>query len=246
MGVTRPPGPHAPPLGQPPADDGGAACPRCGAPHELGQEYCVECGLRLSPSVGAITALADAWRRRLRWYPGDWIWPALVLLVIATVGGAVAYLATRGGAVRQVIVATTRVEPAPPPTKTAPTAPAGKSGTRTTPSTETQGAPEAPPPAASGSATLTSWPAGTGGYTTVLQSVPRTSGRAAAVAFARRALSAGLPQVGYLKSSRFTSLHPGYYVVFSGIFDSAGAAQANAATASSKGFPDAYARKITR
>ena len=38
--------------------------------------------------------------------------------------------------------------------------------------------------------------------------------------WARSASRAGLPQVGVLDSSRYSSLHPGYSVVFSGIYDS--------------------------
>ena len=51
--------------------------------------------------------------------------------------------------------------------------------------------------------------------------------------------------MGYLNSSGFSSLHPGYWVVFSGIYNSIVAARANAAAASSKGFPGAYPRQIT-
>jgi hypothetical protein len=89
-----------------------------------------------------------------------------------------------------------------------------------------------------------SWPAGTSGYTTVLQSLPARTGRKAAVALARKALDAHLVQVGYLRSSRFSSLHPGYYVVFSGIFRSTTEAESNAATATSKGFSAAYPQQI--
>jgi hypothetical protein len=51
--------------------------------------------------------------------------------------------------------------------------------------------------------------------------------------------------VGYLKSSDFSSLHPGYWVVFSGIYNSINAASSNASTAASKGFSGAYPRQIT-
>ena len=37
---------------------------------------------------------------------------------------------------------------------------------------------------------------------------------------ARKALASGLEQVGVLDSDRFSSLHPGYYVVFSGVYGS--------------------------
>ncbi len=48
-----------------------------------------------------------------------------------------------------------------------------------------------------------------------------------------------------LRSSEFASLHPGYYVVFSGIYaTSAEATQAQSAAAA-KGFGSAYMRQIT-
>jgi hypothetical protein len=175
-----------------------------------------------------VVTLATAWRRRVPWYPGDWIWPALALLVIAALGGSITYLATRDEQGPKTIVATT------PPASAAPTTTAGTLPA-TTPRRSGGG---------SSSAALVSWPSGTSGYTTVLQSLPVRSGRKPAVALARRAAAAGLRQVGYLRSSRFSSLHPGYYVVFSGIFRSTTEAESNAATAGSKGFAAAYSQQI--
>ena len=57
------------------------------------------------------------------------------------------------------------------------------------------------------------------GYTIVLASLPESAGRAAAVGAAERASQAGLTDTGVLNSSDYSSLHPGYWVVFSGIFD---------------------------
>ena len=79
----------------------------------------------------------------------------------------------------------------------------------------------------------------------MLQSIPLSSGEHAAASFAKKAQNAGLPQVGYLKSSEFSSLHPGYWVVFSGIYNSSGAASNNASNAAAKGFAGAYPRQIT-
>jgi hypothetical protein len=66
------------------------------------------------------------------------------------------------------------------------------------------------------------------------------------VARARAALRAGLLQVGVLNSGQYSSLHPGYYVVFSGVYASQGAANAAASAAAGKGFTAAYSREITR
>jgi hypothetical protein len=91
------------------------------------------------------------------------------------------------------------------------------------------------------------WPAGQSGYTVVLESVPASSGgRALALAQARSASRAGLPQVGVLDSSRYSSLHPGYAVVFSGIYESREEADQAQLAANAKGFSAAYVRQITR
>jgi hypothetical protein len=79
----------------------------------------------------------------------------------------------------------------------------------------------------------------------VLASLPTSAGRKAATAKARQALDAGLPQVGVLDSSQYASLHPGYYVVFSGTYDSLSAAQDAASKAADKGYGNAYARRVT-
>jgi type IV secretory pathway VirB10-like protein len=211
------------------------------------QEYCLECGSRLPVERGAIATLGTAWRRRLRWYPGDWIWPALLLLLLAALAGVIAYLTTSDHQKRQTIVATTQAG-TPPPTTTAPatpTAPATTAPPAPPAATTTTATPPPPPPPPATPGALVSWPAGKSGYTTVLQSIPTRTGKAAAVAIAKRASNAGLAQVGYLNSSAFSSLHPGYYVVFSGIYNSFGAAQTNAATATSSGFSGAYVRQIT-
>ena len=56
------------------------------------------------------------------------------------------------------------------------------------------------------------------GWTIVLVSYPKASGRATALATATRAAKANLRQVGIIDSGGFASLQPGYFVVFSGIY----------------------------
>jgi hypothetical protein len=53
-----------------------------------------------------------------------------------------------------------------------------------------------------------------------LASLPQTGGRAVALTRARKARARGLSQVGVLDSSRYASLHPGYWIVFAGIYTS--------------------------
>ena len=207
----------------------GESCAFCGTSFEADQEYCLECGARILTPSGAIHTLGSAWRRRLGWYPGDWIWPSLAAAVIAALGAAAAILVTAGHTSSGVetIVATTAI----------PRAPATTAGEAAAPTLE-------PPPARKPTAAglLTAWPGGNG-YTIVLASLPSTRGLAAAQAKAHAAAKAGLPLVGVLDSSRYASLHPGYYVIFSGVYGSLEDAQTALQTVSPR-FPAAYARQI--
>jgi hypothetical protein len=224
-------------------------CPRCGATHGAGQEYCLECGQRLQPASGVFGRLAGAWQRRFSWYPGDWIWPVFLFLLIAVAGAAAAIVLADAGAGNSPLVATQAGAPhsptTAPPTATValPSVPTGTpSGAPSTPTAPPPATTTAPRPGA-----LTAWPAGQSGYTVVLESIPAsTAGRALALDRARAASRAGLLQVGVLDSSRYSSLHPGYSVVFSGIYDSRGQADQAQAAANAKGFSAAYVRQITR
>ena len=235
--MAVPPSPPEDPAAPPEAAsevEAAGDCPRCGTPYEAGQEYCLQCGLRLPVQRGIVAALGGAWRRRMPWYPGDWIWPVLLGLVIAAGGAAAAIVYSTGQTPTKTIVATTPVHPTTtttPPEQT----------TSTTPSTTTTKPPPPPPPKRA----LVPWPTGQSGYTVVLTSVPAGGGRGAAVAQARKALAAGLTQVGVLDSSQYSSLHPGYYVVFSGIYETSPDAQTAANRAHSRGYSAAYPRRIT-
>lgn len=234
-------------------------CPRCQAAYEPLQEYCLECGERLPTNRGVVGYLAGEWQRRLAWYPGDWIWPVLLFLVLTVVATAAAVAAgsprARAGS---TIVATdtpVTVGPGAPqgtvptvlPTSTLPNAPQPTISTGTLPTPP--GAPStktATTPAPSNPNALATWPVGKTGYTLVLESLPEAAGRAQAVARARRAKQKGLANVGVLVSSQYSSLHPGYLVVFSGIFGSQQEAAAALATAHGQGYPDAYQTRVTK
>jgi hypothetical protein len=226
-------------------------CPRCGTPYEAGQEYCLECGLRLGAGSGVFGRLSQAWRNRFGWYPGDWVWPVLLGLVVALIGGTVAIVvADSGRGSGNTLVAThagTPRQPVTPPetaTVALPTVPTGTPTTTGPPLTPTTPPPATRPPPSPGA--LTPWPADRNGYTVVLESIPANAGRSLAVEHARAASRAGLPQVGVLNSSLYSSLHPGYWVVFSGIYASSGGADNAAQAAKGKGFAVAYSRQITR
>ena len=219
-------------------------CPRCGTPHEPNQEYCLECGLRLPVEAsGLIPRLGRAWRQQLGWYPGDWVWPSLLALLIAALAGIGASAFVSHDQKRADYVTGTSpfgTPPAtvsPPPERTTPTftAPTTSTGTQPTPPKQTT----APPPA------LTEWPAGKSGWTVVLGSLPTANGRAFALAQARAAEHSGLQAVGIIDSSQYASLHPGYYVLFAGVYTSFDDANTAATTAQSRGYRRAYPRRIT-
>ena len=224
-------------------------CPRCGAPYGAGQEYCLECGLRLSATRGVVGALSTAWRGRFPRYPGDWIWAVLLALLIAVLGGVAAVILASSGKGSPTLIATHPGQPRQPvtPVETAtvalPTVPQGTPTTNGPPTTPTK-----PPPATTTATAggLITWPANRNGWTVVLESIPISAGRGPALARARAASRAGLPQVGVLDSGGFSSLHPGYYVVFSGIYASQSAANSAATAAAGKGFGSAYSRQIAR
>ena len=89
------------------------------------------------------------------------------------------------------------------------------------------------------------WPPSKDGFTVILKSVPTSNGRSQAEAAADKARTNGLSQVGILNSSDFSSLNPGYYVTFTGIYDSESQANAALPNARSKGFPTAYVREVS-
>jgi hypothetical protein len=224
-----------------PAPPDGPTCPRCGASHGREQEYCLECGYRLGSGGGVLGRLAAAWRARFGWYPGDWVWPVLLGFVIAVAGAGAAIVLADAGAEDGTIVATEGGPPHSPTTSPVTT-------TVALPTVPT-GTPTAPPPAtttAPAPGALIGWPAGRSGWTVVLESIPTRAGRSLAVVRARDASREGLPEVGVLESSRYSSLHPGYYVVFSGIYTSRPEAERARGAAAARGFGTAYTRQITR
>ena len=244
--VEPPPPPPTDPEAPPPPPERGH-CPTCGAPHEPFQEYCLECGHRLPSPYGI---------RREMWTRDSplWLWAALfALLLVALVAGAIVAVAaardgddgaagpsvgpvvsTSPGTTDTVGVITQppTVTINPPTTTFAPTTTLSTTSTTTTSPTTT-----------SSNANVT-WPSGKDGYSIFLKSVPTSEGRSQADAAADRARSNGLTQVGVLNSSEFSSLNPGYWVTFTGIYDTESEANNNLSNARSKGFPTAYVRRV--
>jgi hypothetical protein len=124
----------------------------------------------------------------------SWVLRSLAAAIVALGGTAAAIAATASDGSSQAIV-TAIGDFAAAPESTTEESPVGPSG-------------------------VTEWPAGEDGWTIALVSLPQTGGRPAALARARAARARGLPQVGILDSSRYASLHPGYWTVFSGVYAS--------------------------
>jgi hypothetical protein len=211
------------------------ACPRCGTPAAPGQEYCLQCGARLGASSGGSVLNAA---RNHPWAAG-WVAPSLLALVIAIFGtGAAIAISGDGGetAAPMTLTGGTRTVTGNGSTLTAPEPTTAPATTAPTPTTT------APPPRPRNPAAVT-WPAGKRGWTIVLLSLPQANGRAAAAAKAAEARRGGLRRVGVLDSSRYASLHPDYYVVFTGVFDT----EVEAASALQRAravVPGAYQREI--
>lgn len=97
--------------------------------------------------------------------------------------------------------------------------------------------PEVEPPAAE--AGTDDWPGGSG-FTAILASLPSEAEATAVEAEAtHRGLGAGI-----LYSSNYSSLRPGYWVVFSGVFPNDDGAEARASDAHELGYQDAYPRFV--
>jgi hypothetical protein len=166
-----------------------------------------------------------------------WVPPALVALLVATLGaGASIALSSDTDARETISVATggsrTVAESGPLLTAPEPTTPA---------TTGAAARPKAAPKPLNPAVAV--WPRPRRGWTIVLVSLPQNAGRAAAEAKANEARDGGLRRVGVLDSSRYASLHPGYYVVFTGVFET----QTEAVSALQRAravFPAAYQREI--
>jgi hypothetical protein len=181
-----------------------------------------------------------------------WLWAALLaLLLVALVSGAiVAVAATKDDdkPATSIPVVTTGPETTDtvgvitqPPTVTI-NPPTTTFTTTTLPTTTTSTTTTAP--TTTGSSANVSWPAGKNGYTIILKSVPTSKGRGPADGAAQKARTNGLTQVGVLNSSDYSSMNPGYWVTFTGIYDTQAQADAGLPNARSKGFATAYTRRV--
>jgi hypothetical protein len=249
--VTTPPN-EPPPGGGPPPEEPTEElrCPRCGAPYEPLQEYCLECGQRLVPLPTEGYARTVVWSRE----SPVWLWIALValLLVALAAGAIVALAATDDDGSPAAASSSESTIPVGPPTTgpitiEPPTAPSTitiptTTGPTTYPPTTTFPTTSTNPTTTTG--TIQFWPPNMDGFTVILKSTPVSEGRGPAESSAQQALNAGLPEVGILDSSNFTTLNPGYYVTFTGVYDTQNEAENALPRARTSGFPTAYVREV--
>jgi hypothetical protein len=109
--------------------------------------------------------------------------------------------------------------------------------------TQTVAAPATVSPATASDGQPMSWPVGFTGYTVALASDHL---RSDALGAASKASSAGLGDVGVVWSSYYSSLTPGYWFVWSGIYATAAEAVAHLTQAEDAGFAGAYVRRVAR
>ena len=220
---------------------GPTRCTRCGAAAQPGQEYCLECGGRLTQQPDGPVARASTSVAERHDWAGTWLVPALLGLVIAVLGTGAAIAISGDGEEKSAIPTATGGNLTATGGTPTLTAPEPTTPTETTGAATTTPATTAPPPPANPAAIT--WPRDQRGWTIVLLSLPQTNGRDAAAAQAKKARDGGLRRVGILDSSRYASLHPGYYVIFQGVY--ADEAEASSALQRARSvFPSAYQREI--
>jgi predicted nucleic acid-binding Zn ribbon protein len=226
-------------------------CRRCGATLGPEQDWCLACGAAASTEV----ARPRGWRLPLV------LAAAVVVLAIAAAILAIAELSKGPARVTQAPTATptptTAVGASPTPfpntgapenegdqppagTTVTPTATPGGGGAIAPGATPSATPSVSPSPTPTATSTFADWPAGRSAWTIVLKSA---SSKSAAESAARNLQSAG-DSVGILHSDDHSSLKPGFWVVFSGQYDSKKAAENGMSSLPSKP-ADAYVRRVS-
>jgi septal ring-binding cell division protein DamX len=225
----------------PPEQPTGRQCPRCGTPMTDEQEWCLACGA----AVGTRIVAAPGWRAPIA------IAGAILAVAAIAVAIAIVQLADDTGEVAQNPPAASPTPaaqtPAPtatpdPATGTEPELPEASGGSTPEPTTTPSASPSpestSTPESGGGTSDIAEWPAGTSGWTVVLASDTSESDAQDA---AERFAADGIDDVGVLQSDDFSSLKPGFWVVYSGEYDS----QAEASDAlDGIDAKDAYIRRI--
>jgi septal ring-binding cell division protein DamX len=243
------------------------ACPRCGAGLTPDQEWCLNCGA----DVGARVAETPRWRVPVV-IVGLLLVAALAAVALALVELADDDQQVAQAPPAQTPAATPTPTPPPAPTGEQPapgeagatpgatvpeasddaTAQGQSGGATATPSPENEGDATNPhgtpspgasttpgPNSATGTGSIAEWPSGKTAWTVVLESA---TSKSAAEAKANELSSDGT-SVGVLHSDDFSSLNSGYWVVFSGQYDSKSAAESALQSLKSK-VSEAYVRHV--
>ncbi|HXV51939.1 MAG TPA: zinc ribbon domain-containing protein [Solirubrobacterales bacterium] len=214
---------------QPQAAAGGPACPNCGAPMAADQRYCLNCGNRRgAPRVGpnatppAAQGAAPATAESAKAQRQSDVSPLAAVIGIALLGGMllIGVLIGRG-------------------TGEDPPAPVVRVGeASTTPSDSSAGS-------GSGGAVASEWPAGTDGFTVQISTVVKDGATAETVDAAKQqAVEDGATDAAVLDSDRFSSLPPGNYVIYSGVYTDRRSAE-TALEGLSSDFPTAAVVEVT-
>jgi hypothetical protein len=136
-----------------------------------------------------------------------------------------------------------------PPVAATPSGPSGPTGPETIPpasvppATATPTTPSVPStPPSTPSSGIAKWPVGKTAYTVVLVSA---GSREQARSKAQEAVSRGI-DAGVLHSNDYSSLNPGYWVVFAGQYSTADEARSHIEEYASKGFSGGYPRQVKK
>jgi hypothetical protein len=227
-------------------------CPACLATVEPGQQYCLACGERLTPGG-----------------PGDPLGPrrtpptalviAVGLLLLLLGGFGIAYGFTRGedtstkAASTATATGTTTAAGSlsAPPTASSAAVPTFTSVPATTsqqPTFSTTTVPTSSTTTPTTTATpveKNDWPSGRDGWAVLLMSRDNTQFDFAYITQQKTAAqSKGVSNAGVLNSDDFSTLNPGWWVLYMGPYTSKSAAQAAVPTAVSHGYSDAYVRHV--
>jgi hypothetical protein len=211
-------------------------CLECG--HDLTRTYGRAPGTRLwlAAAIVAVLAIGVGAGFAIGALTNDKQKKAAKVASAKTLPSVPALTATPGG------VAPTTPAPAPP---VGPTGPTGAAGPTTPPPSvppATATPPPSTPPSNGGGTGIASWPSGKTAYTVVLISAKK---RKQAGAKAREAKSRGI-DAGVLHSNDYSSLNPGYWVVFAGQYNTADQARSHIDEYASKGFPGGYPRQVKK
>lgn len=242
--------PAAEPGAGPPAAPAIPPCQECAAPLAAGQPYCLECGAPTPVAPGIMRGGRTAG------------WVAAGLIAAGLGAGALTWAVAAGDddpspglavttqtdtvATDEPVVTDSSTSAGELPTDTAGTGtaagtlPIDPSLTATDPASTDPAVSTATPPASVPDPAATAdWPAGRVGWTAVVSSV---RDQTEALGTKESVRGAGEP-AGVLFSSDFSTLRAGFYVVFSGVFSTRGAAAAHSRQLRDR-FPGAYPRRI--